>query len=115
MFKVVGWAIGAAAVLLAGTYWWAGKDLKVMDAAARAEAPGDFLQATDGQIHYQARGPEDGNVIVMVHGFSTPAFIFEQNADALSAAGFRVVQFDHFGRGWSDRTAPMTKISTIGS
>jgi pimeloyl-ACP methyl ester carboxylesterase len=103
MAKALLWALGIAAAFLAGTYWWAGKDLKVMDAAARAEAPGEFLQVTDGQLHYQTRGPEDANVVVMVHGFSTPGFIFEQNAEALIAAGFRVVQFDHFGRGWSDR------------
>lgn len=103
MTKALLWAIGIVAALLVGSYWWAGKDLKVMDAAARADAPGAFLQVTDGLIHYQARGPEDGNVIVMVHGFSTPSFIFEQNASALVDAGFRVVQYDHFGRGWSDR------------
>ncbi|WP_341197714.1 alpha/beta hydrolase [Hyphomonas chukchiensis] len=103
MIKVMLWTVGLVGAFMAGTYWWAGKDLKVMDAAARAEAPGEFLQVTDGQLHYQTRGPEEGNVIVMVHGFSTPGFIFEQNADALAGAGFRVVQFDHFGRGWSDR------------
>mgnify|MGYP003635136377 CR=1 FL=1 len=103
MLKVLLWAVGLVVAVLAGTYWWAGKDLKAMDADARAEAPGKFLQVTDGQLHYQTRGPEEGNVIVMVHGFSTPGFIFEQNAEALIESGFRVVQYDHFGRGWSDR------------
>ncbi|MEQ9126282.1 MAG: alpha/beta hydrolase, partial [Alphaproteobacteria bacterium] len=61
------------------------------------------MQLPGGQIHYQFSGPEDGPLIVMVHGYSTPGFIFDQNAAALREAGFRVLQFDHFGRGWSDR------------
>lgn len=70
----------------------------------RAErAPGKTLVIDDGTIHYLERGPKDGPVIVMVHGFSTPHFIFEQNAQAMADAGYRVIQFDHFGRGWSDR------------
>ncbi|MEL6829377.1 MAG: alpha/beta hydrolase [Pseudomonadota bacterium] len=47
--------------------------------------------------------PEDGPLIVMVHGYSTPNFIFEQNVTAMVAAGYRVLRYDHFGRGWSDR------------
>ena len=66
-------------------------------------ASGQVVTIEDGRIHYIDRGPKDGAVIVMVHGFSTPHFIFEQNAQALIAEGYRVIQFDHFGRGWSDR------------
>lgn len=91
------------AALLGGTYWWAGKDEIPLDDNARSTAPGAFMELSDGFIHYLTRGPEDGPVIVMVHGFSTPHFIYEQNASSLAANGFRVVQFDHFGRGWSDR------------
>ena len=60
--------------------------------------------AANGLTHFvRDAGPEDGPVIVLVHGFSTPHFIYEQNASSLAANGFRVLQFDHFGRGWSDR------------
>lgn len=76
---------------------------KPLDDAARAAAPGEFVALSDGNIHYRWFGPEDGETIVMVHGFSTPNFIFAQNAEALALAGFRVLTFDHFGRGWSDR------------
>ncbi|KCZ92987.1 alpha/beta fold hydrolase [Hyphomonas johnsonii] len=103
MTRILLAAAACVTAILLGAYVWAGLGQKPLDDAARAEAPGQFLQATDGQLHYQVRGPEDGPVVVMVHGFSTPSFIFEQNAAALAEAGFRVVQFDHFGRGWSDR------------
>jgi pimeloyl-ACP methyl ester carboxylesterase len=85
------------------SYAWAGRGLKPLDDAARADAPGQFAELPDGKIHYRLSGPEGAPLIVMVHGFSTPGFIFEQNAAALRGAGFRVLQFDHFGRGWSDR------------
>lgn len=88
---------------LGGAYWWAGKDEVALTDTERAKAPGQFLDTPDGKLHYLLRGPENGPPIVLVHGFSTPHFIYEQNASSLAANGFRVVQFDHFGRGWSDR------------
>ncbi|MEQ8745484.1 alpha/beta fold hydrolase [Pyruvatibacter sp.] len=77
--------------------------LKPLDEAARAKAPGAFISARAGLLHYTWDGPADGPVVVMVHGFSTPHFIFEQNVAALTDQGYRVLRFDHFGRGWSDR------------
>lgn len=77
--------------------------LKALDDTARAQAPGAFAQLSDGQIHYRLEGPEDGPLVVLVHGFSTPNFIYEQNVVALHEAGFQTLRFDHFGRGWSDR------------
>ena len=69
----------------------------------RQNAPGRAVSLSDGVVHVVERGPPDGRPIVLVHGFSAPCFVFEQNAVALEEAGFRVIQFDHFGRGWSDR------------
>ncbi|MEZ5946569.1 MAG: alpha/beta hydrolase [Hyphomonas sp.] len=95
--------LGLVGLFFGGTYWWAGKDEKPLTREAQAGAPGGFIDTRAGRLHYRVQGPEDGPVVVMVHGYSTPNFIFEQNAAALEAAGFRVVRFDHFGRGWSDR------------
>ena len=100
------WVLGILLLItagLGGSYWWAGKDEIPLTESERATAPGKFLDLTDGKLHYLERGPENGPVILMVHGYSTPHFIFEQNASSLAANGFRVIQFDHFGRGWSDR------------
>jgi len=100
------WALRIVTViilLVLGVYLGADLRLKAMDEAARAAAPGAFVELTDGQIHYVWDGPGDGPVIVMVHGFSTPHFIYEQNVETLTEAGFRTLRFDHFGRGWSDR------------
>lgn len=70
---------------------------------AKSQAPYNYVELSHGAIHYELKGPEDGPVAVLVHGFSTPLFIYEQNVGALLEAGFRVLRFDHYGRGWSDR------------
>jgi len=40
---------------------------------------------------------------VLVHGFSTPYFIYDLTFEFLVNAGFRVLRYDLFGRGYSDR------------
>lgn len=95
--------VGLVLFALISVYLIADLRLKPLDDEARANAPGAFIELSDGQIHYRLEGPEDGPLIVLVHGFSTPNFIYEQNVEALNAAGFRTLRFDHFGRGWSDR------------
>jgi len=95
--------VGVIALALWAVFLWEGRNLKPLDDTARTRAPGQFADLPGGKIHYWYSGPVDGPLVVMVHGYSTPGFIFEQNAAALRAAGFRVLQFDHFGRGWSDR------------
>ena len=74
-----------------------------MNAKIRARAPGAFIRVTDGLIHYQWHGPLEGPIIVLVHGLTTPSFIWRDQIPALVRAGYRVLTFDHFGRGYSDR------------
>lgn len=98
--------VGVLGIVIAGVlaaYILAGWNERPLDDEARANAPGAFLDTSQGKIHYQWYGEEGAPVIVMVHGFSTPGFIYEQNATALAADGFRILTFDHLGRGWSDR------------
>jgi len=103
LLKLVAGLFALLLVLALGAYIHAGWGEKPLNDEARALAPGQFLTTDAGQLHYRWHGDEGDPVIVMAHGFSTPNFIFEQNAEALVAAGFRVLTFDHFGRGWSDR------------
>lgn len=65
----------------------------------------EFVQLKHGAIHYGWNGPVDGEVLVMIHGFSTPRFVFMKNVGALTDAGYRVLTYDHYGRGYSDRPA----------
>ena len=74
-----------------------------MDEAARKHAAGSFVNLTKGVVHYELTGPKDAPVVVMIHGFTTPYFVWDRNRDAVVKAGFRVLRYDHFGRGYSDR------------
>ncbi|RJP55031.1 MAG: alpha/beta hydrolase [Anaerolineaceae bacterium] len=78
----------------------------------RAKADGAFIRLSDGICHYELRsppqmytfgeGPGVGSVI-LVHGFSVPYFIWDPTFDFLAKSGYRVLRFDLFGRGLSDR------------
>jgi pimeloyl-ACP methyl ester carboxylesterase len=74
-----------------------------LDDAARAAAPGRFIELEHGLVHLLESGPRDGDPVVLVHGFSVPSYVWEPLEAHLAAAGFRVVRFDLYGRGFSAR------------
>src|SRR3569833_2238897 len=78
-------------------------ETRVLDDAARRSAPGKFVHLTDGMTHYQVDGPDSGRVVVLAHGFSVPSYIWDSTAADLSRAGYRVIRYDAYGRGFSDR------------
>ena len=81
-----------------------------LDESTRKEAGGSFIKLTDGTTHYELSGSENGEPIVLVHGFSVPYFIFDPTFDFLTKAGFRVLRYDLIGRGYSDRPKTAYKI-----
>lgn len=70
---------------------------------ARDDAAGDFVELSEGMVHYQLEGPADSPLIVLVHGFSVPAYNWDPTSLALKEAGYQVLRFDLYGRGYSDR------------
>lgn len=76
---------------------------KPMNDSARKEANGSFAQLSQGVTHYQWLGPVRGPVAVCVHGLTTPSFIWRSIAQGLTLMGFRVLIYDLYGRGYSDR------------
>lgn len=91
------------AIGLTGWYFAKNPEHLTLDDAARRDAPGRFLRLSDGVTHYQVDGPDTGRVVVLAHGFSVPYYIWDSTAAHLAAAGYRVVRYDTYGRGWSDR------------
>ena len=73
--------------------------------SVRTKAPGGFVRLPDGFVHYELAGPADGETVVLVHGFSTYFFTWDPTFQALVHAGFRVLRYDLYGRGYSDRPA----------
>ncbi len=98
----------AIALLLVGTgvvgYGrWKNPERGALDAAARAGVPGRFVTLSRGATHVDVSGPDTGRTVVLVHGFSVPYYIWDSTATALAAQGYRVIRYDLYGRGWSDR------------
>lgn len=81
---------------------------RTLDAAERAALQADglahsFVDLRDGTVHYQIAGPESGTPVLLVHGFALPSFVWDDHIGPLAEAGYRVVRFDNYGRGFSDR------------
>ncbi len=101
--KIVGWIV--VSLVLVGFAVYASRDMEkqTLDATARAAAPGKFVQLRDGITHYDVAGPDSGRTVVLLSGFSVPFYIWDPTRDALAANGYRVLRYDYFGRGYSDR------------
>ncbi len=69
----------------------------------RKTLPGNFIQLSDGFTHYELDGSENGDIVILVHGFSTPSFIWDPTYEYLVNEGFKVLRYDLYGRGYSDR------------
>jgi pimeloyl-ACP methyl ester carboxylesterase len=78
-------------------------ETKTMNADARINVSGQFIQLTDGITHYESGGTDTGKTVILVHGFSVPYHIWGGTYDSLVQQGFHVIRYDEFGRGFSDR------------
>ena len=105
----IGGAIIAAVILVAlMTYWAAGRARPLLTAEIRADLvkqglAHQFIDLPGGTVHYRLEGPANGPVIVLIHGFSIPSYVWDDYFAPLTDAGFRVLAFDNYGRGFSDR------------
>jgi len=78
-------------------------EVKRLNATTRKSIDGSFLSLPDGFTHYELTNTQLENTVVLVHGFSVPSFIFDPTFKFLTESGFRVLRYDLFGRGFSDR------------
>ena len=78
---------------------------KDLDDAARAQQGGSYIKLPNGTTHYELTGPETGQVVVLLHGANIPMYVWDAQAGPLGEAGYRVLRYDMYGRGYSDRPA----------
>jgi pimeloyl-ACP methyl ester carboxylesterase len=69
----------------------------------RTGLPGSFVELSAGVTHYDIRGDDDGDVVVLIHGNAAPQVTWDRTIGPLADAGFRVLRYDLFGHGFSDR------------
>lgn len=78
-------------------------ETRELDDAARRLTDGSYVQLPEGVTHYELGNPNSDPTVVLVPGFSVPYFIFDPTFYFLVQHGFRVLRYDLFGRGFSDR------------
>jgi len=78
-------------------------ETRELDDAARTQAGGSYVKLPQGVTHYELTGPENGQVVVLVHGATIPMYLWDAQVEALAKAGYRVLRYDMYGRGYSDR------------
>lgn len=88
---------------------WAGQQTGAMVTPSlmdlRRESEGHLLQLRAGLTHVVDEGDERKGTIVLVHGATVPHWEFDRLVAHLRPAGLRVLRFDLFGHGLSDRPA----------
>ena len=104
--------LGLLVLILAGLialpYMIKTYDLKEIT-AADLPAEGAWAELSQGSLYYRWYTPEpenkNGETVVLVHGFTTPHFVWDGVKIFLLNAGYQVLVYDHFGRGLSARPA----------
>ena len=88
------------------------RERKTLDPAARASVSSQFARLRDGTTEYRFDGPYDGRPVVLLSGASVPFYIWDSTAAALATNGYRVLRYNYFGRGFSDRPALRYDLET---
>ena len=63
---------------------------------------GNFSLLTHGYTYYEFDNINNEEIIVLVHGFSVPSYIWDETYYESIRRGFGVLRMDLFGRGYSD-------------
>ena len=94
--------IGLLFVCLLGFEIMYQRNTSMDTASLRTESNLQFVKLSVGTTAYQLHGPEEGPLLVLIHGFSIPHFVFDQMIDELSQT-HQVLVYDVMGRGLSDK------------
>lgn len=88
-----------------GSYFWRRREnkLKDMSESERENRPGKLILLKHGQTHYELDEEADGPLLVCLHGWSTASYVWEPLKPFFRKIGYRVLSFDFYGRGYSDR------------
>ncbi len=88
---------------LLGLYYLGNPETEIMNERARTNTSGKYISLSQGITHYEMEGVDSAETVVLVHGFSVPYYIWDSTYYALIKSGYRVLRYDTYGRGFSDR------------
>lgn len=64
---------------------------------------GSYVKLSQGTVRYHLNGSESTDLVVLVHGYSSPSFVWEPLVKILNREGLDTLTFDLYGHGFSDR------------
>ncbi len=89
--------------ILVGAYYQLDLEKKELDDSVWNILEGDTAPLSAGITYYQYASDNNGPIVVLVHGFSTPSYIWDPTYKFLQQNGYRVLRYDLCGRGYSER------------
>lgn len=66
-----------------------------------------FTSLRLGRVRYSLTGESSRNLVVLMHGLTTPKEVFDDLTEELVSKNFQVLAFDFYGRGLSDPIQPI--------
>lgn len=74
-----------------------------MAGVARGGAPGKFKPLSHGLTHYELDGDTTRPLLICIHGWTTASYVWDPLKPFLRDMGYRILSYDLYGRGYSDR------------
>lgn len=81
------------------------------DAFRAGITSGKFAKLSQGYTYYEYANPSADTILVMVHGFSVPSYIWDSTFHAAVSRGFGALRYDTYGRGYSDNPDTMYDVA----
>lgn len=96
--------IGAGVIIILFIVTNLFQENEILDSRSRKLAPGKFVTLSNGVTHYYEIGSGNSKPVVLIHGGGVTGLeVWSENAEFLAENGYRVLQYDLYGRGYSDR------------
>ena len=93
-------------IILVSAYFLFNPEKNEINQSARTAFGGTYIKLSHGFTHYKLQTPPDSvnaRLVVLVHGGTIPSWTWDKQTTALLNAGFKVLSYDKYGRGYSDR------------
>jgi pimeloyl-ACP methyl ester carboxylesterase len=90
-------------VLPVSAYFLLNPEKNELNETTRHRLGGTYIKLSQGMTHYRLDGPAHGRVVVLGHGATIPIWTWEGLTAELLSSGYRVLSYDMYGRGYSDR------------
>jgi pimeloyl-ACP methyl ester carboxylesterase/GNAT superfamily N-acetyltransferase len=90
-------------VALTAPHQWAPDESLQLDDALRSALGVSQVQLSAGTTRYTARAMPGTPLVVLIHGYSAPSYVWEGVANHLQRAGLSTLTYDLYGHGLSDR------------